>query len=110
MPLTSLETKHTETIRRILHEYLHDTPFMAYVFGSRTGRRYRPESDLDLLLDTEAKIPLSKLARLKGAFEDSDLPFRVDVVLRSEISPEFYQRIRQDLVPLCAFGGKRHHV
>jgi predicted nucleotidyltransferase len=110
MPLSSLQTKHTDTIRRILRGYFHGTPLTAYVFGSRTGRWYHPESDLDLLLDTEADIPLNKLARLKGAFEDSDLPFRVDVVLRSEISPEFYQRIRQELIPLCAFGGKRHHV
>jgi predicted nucleotidyltransferase len=75
------------------------------VFGSRTGPTHRPASDVDLLLDSEVSIPLSTLARLKEAFEESHLPFRVDVVLRSALSPTFYQRIGKDLTLLCQFHG-----
>ena len=40
------------------------------------------------------------------SFEESDVPFHVDIVLRTDISPEFYQCIQEDLLPLCDF----HHT
>jgi predicted nucleotidyltransferase len=58
---------------------------------------------LDLLIDTQEQIPLSTIAQLKESFEESDLPFHVDIVLRTDISPEFYRRIQEDLLPLCDF-------
>lgn len=105
MSLAYLKTEHIRTLRCILRVHLCRTPLRVYVFGSRTGPSYRPASDVDLLLDSEISIPLSTLAELKEAFEESDLPFRVDVVLRSALSPTFYQRIRKDLTLLCQFNG-----
>lgn len=103
--MTSLKREHSETLRAILGQYFRHTPTSVFVFGSRTGQAYRPDSDVDLLIETQEEIPLNTLARLKEAFEESDLPFRVDVVLRTDVSPEFYQRIQEDLTPLCAFSG-----
>lgn len=105
MSLAYLKPEHIDSVRRILHTHLRHLSLTVFVFGSRIGPAYRPASDLDLLLDSEVSIPLSTLARLKEAFEDSDLPFRVDVVLRSAISPAFYQRICGDLTLLCRFNG-----
>ena len=104
MSLTHLKTDHIVCVRRILSEHVHDLPVSVFIFGSRAGPTHRSGSDLDLLLDTEATIPFSTLSRLKESFEESDLPFRVDVVLRADISPEFYHRIQADLTFLCAFG------
>jgi predicted nucleotidyltransferase len=58
------------------------------VFGSRaegTARRY---SDIDLGLAGEP-LPFDGLARLTEAFEDGDLPYRVDVVNLAHTSREF---------------------
>ena len=101
----ALKPEHIRSLRCILRAHLCHAPCRVFVFGSRTGPGYRPASDIDLLLDSEVDIPLSTLARLKGAFEESDLPFRVDVVLRSALSSTFYQRIRKDLTLLCQFDG-----
>jgi len=58
------------------------------VFGSRaegTARRY---SDIDLGLAGEP-LPFDRLARLTEALEESELPYRVDVVNLAETSREF---------------------
>lgn len=51
----------------------------------------RVDSDLALLLESQPDIPLSTLSALKDAFAESWPPFKVDVVRRSDLSPEFYQ-------------------
>ena len=104
MTIMSLKPEHKQILVSILKTYFHDTSLSVFMFGSRTGTSPRPDSDLDLLLDTQAEIPFSTLARLKEAFEESDLPFRVDVVCRADISPEFYQHLQADLTPLCTFS------
>jgi predicted nucleotidyltransferase len=105
MPITDLNSKHANLLRAILGQYFHDMPVSVFLFGSRVGTAYRPDSDLDLLIDAAQDIPLSTRAQLKEAFEESALPFRVDVVFRTDISPDFYQRIQEHLIPLCAFKG-----
>ena len=103
MPLIHLTPQHANIVRAILSEYFAGTPLCVCVFGSRARLSPRTDSDLDLLIDTQEPIRLSTIAQLKESFEESDLPFHVDIVLRTAISPEFYQCIQEDLLPLCDF-------
>jgi predicted nucleotidyltransferase len=50
------------------------------IFGSRATGRAKPCSDLDLVVMGEEKISDLSLADVAHAFEESDLPFRVDVI------------------------------
>jgi predicted nucleotidyltransferase len=59
------------------------------VFGSRVQGRARPFSDLDIALVDSSPIPPYTLGRLKEDFEESTLPFRVDLLDWQAISPEF---------------------
>lgn len=64
------------------------------VFGSRAhGRSLKPWSDLDLAVMGEAPAAATALAAVAAAFDDSDLPFRVDVLAWSEASPAIRQAI-----------------
>ena len=56
-------------------------------FGSRATGTARPNSDLDLVVFPPA--PLSELSALMTAFEDSDLPIKVDVGDLTAMSPGF---------------------
>lgn len=100
MPGLTLQPAHLTLLRTILRTYLGERPARVYAFGSRARGDSRSNSDLDVLLDDQEEIPLSTLAALKEAFEESCLPFRVDVVRRSDLSPEFYQHIHRDCLPL----------
>jgi predicted nucleotidyltransferase len=103
--MMDLSPKYRAILLGILREHLRTMSVSVFVFGSRVRSSHRADSDLDLLIEAREAIPLAVLGRLKEAFEESDLPFRVDVVDRAAISPAFYQRIRDELRLLCTFSG-----
>ena len=60
-----------------------------WVFGSRAGGTPKPWSDLDLALEGPAPLPLPVMAELAEAFEESALPWKVDLVDRATVSEAF---------------------
>jgi predicted nucleotidyltransferase len=50
-----------------------------WAFGSRVGGRVKPFSDLDLTVVGEVPLSMAQLGDVREAFDESDLPFRVDV-------------------------------
>jgi predicted nucleotidyltransferase len=76
--MLDLTPDQLDPVPRILARHLPNRRVCA--FGSRvTGRAWR-YSDLDLLVMGSAPIPDLTLASLRAGFEDSNLPFRVDLV------------------------------
>jgi predicted nucleotidyltransferase len=82
-----------ETVKRILAAHAPQAEVRA--FGSRATRTAKNYSDLDLAIVGERKLTLGEMSRLREAFEESDLPFRVDVLDWHAISPEFRRVIEQ---------------
>ena len=58
-------------------------------FGSRVSGGAKPYSDLDLVLLGPARLPLDRLAALREAFAESELPIRVDLVDWHALSEAF---------------------
>jgi type I restriction enzyme S subunit len=50
-------------------------------FGSRVTGKAKRYSDLDLAIISHAALPLAVRAELENAFSESDLPWRVDVLV-----------------------------
>ena len=69
-----------------------------WAFGSRAKYVAKPYSDLDLALITRQPMTLEQLANISEAFENSDLPIRVDVVDWAATSEAFRKIITQDKV------------
>ena len=69
-----------------------------WAFGSRVKGTHRSYSDLDLVVLGEGELPVRTMNRLVEAFEDSDLPIRVDVLDWNSISPAFQQIIIKDYI------------
>ena len=65
--------------------------------GSQYAKKY---SDLDLAVVGAAALDRHTLARLKEAFEDSDLPIQVDVLDWQEISQSFKEIVAKDYAVL----------
>lgn len=76
------------TVRAILARHLPPGVQVA-VFGSRAGGRVKPGSDLDLALLADGPLPLEVLADLAEAFDESPLPWKVDLVDRACVSAAF---------------------
>jgi predicted nucleotidyltransferase len=65
--------------------------------GSRaSGRRLKRFSDLDLAV--EGKLTWPERAQVSDAFEESLLPFKVDVVELDMVDADFRERIAKDFV------------
>ena len=78
---------HLKTIKRILAEYAGDCEVRA--FGSRGNGTASEYSDLDLAIVGKSKIGRRVKILLREAFEESDLPFRVDVIDYNTVSESF---------------------
>ena len=61
----------------------------ARAFGSRVSGTPKDYSDLDLALVGAAKLDAAVMGNLREAFEESDIPFRVDIIDWHAISEEF---------------------
>ena len=85
--MTNVSRKHLETIKRILAEYVGDCEVRT--FGSRVTGTAKDHSDLDLAVVAGNKIKRRTKMLLREAFEESDLPFRVDVIDYNAVSDEF---------------------
>ena len=90
---------HLEIVQGILREHL-PVDVQVWVFGSRTNWTTKDSSDLDLALEGKGKLSHKVLGALKDAFEDSALPYTVDVVDINGISESFRQIVESLRVPV----------
>jgi predicted nucleotidyltransferase len=90
----ALTPSQLDFVRSVLAPYHRDF----HAFGSRVKGTARPLSDLDIL----SKLSLTKLqiSVINEAFEESSLPFKVDLVLWDDMDSTFQNRITSDLRPL----------
>ncbi|MHC4511098.1 MAG: nucleotidyltransferase family protein [Planctomycetota bacterium] len=91
--MLDLAERHLETIKRILAAYVGDCEVRA--FGSRGNGTATKHSDLDLAIVGNGKLERRVKTLLREAFEESDLPFRVDVIDYNAVSQEFRALIEQ---------------
>ena len=78
-PAIDLTDGHRRLVTQILRQHL-PAASRVWVVGSRATGRARPYSDLDLAIDAGQYLTLDQLAILREAFEESDLPFTVDLI------------------------------
>ncbi|NEW87965.1 nucleotidyltransferase domain-containing protein [Rhodopseudomonas sp. WA056] len=96
MPKLDLRPEHRAMVHDILATQIPDRDVV--VFGSRARGNAKPHSDLDLAVLGDDPLGLHKMAELKEAFEESDLPFKVDVVEWARTDARFREVIRRDAV------------
>lgn len=91
--MIDLAPKDLQTVLQILQTHVPHCEVRA--FGSRYRHTACKYSDLDLAVVDAARLPFVTLVTMRTAFEESDLPFRVDVLDWHALSPEFQQVIAQ---------------
>ena len=70
-----------------------------WAFGSRVRGGARATSDLDLAVLGDAPLSFETLAALRNAFNESNVPYKVDVVDWAATSEAFHEIIRREHVP-----------
>lgn len=92
--MIQLDERHVLIVKTILKKY----PYTFFVYGSRAKGTAKQFSDLDLCL--KGKISVAEIGRIKGDFEESNLPIKVDLISWEAVSDAFKQQIENDLILL----------
>jgi predicted nucleotidyltransferase len=82
-----------QIIRAILAEHVPQYEVMA--FGSRISGNPQRFSDLDIAIISDSPISFELLGRLRDAFSESDLPYKIDVIDWASTSEGFRQIIME---------------
>lgn len=100
--MINISAPHLEMVKKILKKHVPDCEVR--VFGSRLNENVKSYADLDLAIVGKEKLSTDKIYSLKEDFQESDLPFRVDVLDWNSISPEFKAVIEKkyEILPISA--------
>ncbi len=83
-------------IRLLLKEHI-PAQARVYLYGSRSRRDNRWNSDYDLWID--ADISRKAIAEMTDQFDESFVPFKVDIVATPQLNGRFAEHVKQEAVP-----------
>ena len=89
-----IRSDHLKIVQDILCTHL-PSDVKVWVFGSRATWTTKDSSDLDLAVEGDMPLDFKTINILKDAFEDSSLPYTVDVVDMNRVSGSFRQVIEE---------------
>ncbi|MCK9171633.1 MAG: nucleotidyltransferase domain-containing protein [Treponema sp.] len=97
--ITGLSQNTLDFIRSILVQY--QSVSQAVIFGSRAKGTFREGSDIDLCLKTDTGFSHEDLLHIRRAFDESALPYEVDILLYETLSNrDLVQHIQQVGIPV----------
>lgn len=100
--MIELKPQYIELTQTILSAHLPHAQLQA--FGSRTTRRAKPFSDLDLAILDDERFSDRELATARYALEESALPMRVDLVRWSQLPQSLRSVITQTGAPFASLS------
>lgn len=102
--MIDLAPRYLGIIREILKKHIPD--YEVRIFGSRVNQTAKKYSDLDLTIVGKTKLPKKILYLLRDEFEESDLPFRVEIMDWHTVSDDFKKIIEKQYEIIQAAGEK----
>ncbi|ELV8626731.1 nucleotidyltransferase domain-containing protein [Vibrio cidicii] len=100
-PKLAITEDQAKEVAQLLALYLPKT--LVWAFGSRVKGTANTRSDLDLVAFADKPQDLA-VYQLQQAFEESSLPFRVDLLVWDNLTPAMQNNIRERYVVV---QGKR---
>lgn len=94
-----IRSNDLKIVQQILADTL-PTNAKVWVFGSRATWKTKRSSDLDLVIDAGRALTRNENSALADAFDESDLPYKVDVVDMHNVSDTFKAIIERQMVTL----------
>ena len=94
--IKGVTAKEESIIKEILKKY----PYEFYYYGSRVKGDYTKSSDLDILVKSNKQIPISVLEEMCVNFNESKLPYIVNVADYNLLEDSFFKLIEPTLIPI----------
>lgn len=94
-----------DRVRRIVLQALGPRPVRVYLFGSWASGTQRRSSDIDVAIHAGEPLPPGMLAGLREALEESNIPYRVEIVDLAEADSAFCENVRREGVLWSGCGS-----
>lgn len=98
MNISGVTCDELNIIKSILSNFKDKYKF--FLYGSRVKGNFSTLSDLDLLIQGENITNFSDIETLKTLFDNSNLPYIVNISDYNTLDINFYNLIKKDLVEL----------
>lgn len=99
--IPGVNEKEQKIIESILSKYRDKCSF--YYYGSRAKGNFDKTSDLDILIKGHERMPIETFEQLRREFDESWLPFVVDLHDFHCVADRFYQQIKPSLIDVFGF-------
>lgn len=99
MKIFGLTKKHIDILKTIFEKHLAEqADIKVYLFGSRATGKFKEFSDIDVAIKSKDTNLKDKLFRIQDDLEESELPFKVDLLNWDEIAKEYLSNIKKQKV------------
>jgi predicted nucleotidyltransferase len=92
--IKGITPQEEQIIKQILSKY----PYEFYYYGSRVKGDYTKSSDLDILLKSSKSVDYIIPASIEREFNESKIPYIVNISEYDKMDKDFYKLIEKDLV------------
>ncbi len=92
LKLEKKKIRNLEELRTFLEDYFAGRKIQVYLFGSRARGDNRSCSDIDLALASDVDLSMD-IALINYYLEESDLPYKVDLVEYKKMSEKLQESI-----------------
>jgi len=87
-------------VRQQVFQFLDPQKYKVFLFGSRASGQARQFSDVDIGIEGSEKVPTMIMFQIRDAFEESSLPYFVDVVDFHSVDQKFEAVAKQQVIYL----------
>lgn len=91
-----IEKDYLSILRKHVLQKMQNENVKIYLFGSWARGIQRDSSDIDIAIEYKSEEKYGKIGELRESIEESNIPYRVDVVDMRRISKDFAKKIRKD--------------
>ena len=78
-----------EKIKETVFKHISPEENKVFLFGSRATGTNRKWSDYDIGVIGKEKLPYSKFNELKNELEESNIPYKIDIIDFAQVSDKF---------------------
>ncbi|HLA47682.1 MAG TPA: nucleotidyltransferase domain-containing protein [Nitrospinota bacterium] len=96
--MKKMENKNLIILKELVINSLKDEKVKIILFGSRSRRDDYPASDVDIGIIPSGQIDKRSITILREKIERLNIPYKVDIVNFSEVSPDFKREALKDAV------------
>ena len=92
-----MNNKYINTLKEVFNQYLANEKVKIFLFGSRARKSNYPFSDIDIGIIPYGKIDENKLTLIKEKIENSNIPYKVEIINFNNTSEDFRKEALKDI-------------